>query len=510
MITRREFLQQAAVVLTQAPGIVKGPGVRPELPQGVAAGAFNASSAIVWSRCDRAARMVVEYATTERFANARRITGATALATSDFTARTLLQGLPPGQRVFYRVQFEDLKDVKAVSEPIVGSFLTPGARDLSIIWSADTAGQGWGINEAWGGMRLYDTMRREEADLFIHAGDTIYADAPLPPEIKLDDGRVWRNVVTDAKSRFAESLDDYRGNYQYNLLDRNLRRFNASLLQTAVWDDHEVRDNWYPGRDLRSDDRYREKSMAVLAARGRQAFLEYNPVPRVPTDAREMHRYLAMGPLVDVFVLDLRTDRGSNSDGRQPARSAQTRIVSNSQFDWLRNGLTASRKPWKVIVSSMPLGLVVRDGAAAFEAMANADHGPPLGRELEIAQLLRALKQQRTRGVVWITGDVHYCAAHQYDPARATFTDFDPFWEFVAGPLNAGTFGPNELDRTFGPEVKFSGVPPGMKPNRSPMEGFQFYGKLRVDAETRAMTASLHDLEGRAIFSIELPPALAG
>lgn len=508
MITRREFLERSTLALVQAPGIIKAPGARPQLPQGVAAGALGASSAIVWSRSDRAARMVVEYATTERFANARRLTGATALDTSDFTARTVLQGLPPGQRVFYRVQFEDLNDVRAVSEPVVGSFLTPDARGVSIIWSADTAGQGWGINEAWGGMRLYETMRREEADLFIHAGDTIYADAPVPAEIKLDNGRVWRNVVTEAKSRFAESLDDYRGNYKYNLLDANLRRFNASLLQTAIWDDHEVRDNWYPGRDLRSDDRYREKSMTILTARGRQAFLEYNPVPRLPTDLRAMYRYFEVGPLVDVFVLDLRTDRGPNSDGRQRVRSSQTRVFSNSQFEWLRNGLTASRKPWKVIVSSMPLGLVVRDGTAAFEAMANADDGPPLGRELEIAQLLRELKQQRTRGLVWITGDVHYCAAHHYDPARAKFTDFDPFWEFVAGPLNAGTFGPNQLDRTFGPEVKFSGVPLGMKPNRSPMDGFQFYGKLRVDAATRALTASLHDLEGRTIFSVELPPAL--
>jgi len=31
--------------------------------------------------------------------------------------------------------------------------------------------------------------------------------------------------------------------------------------------------------------------------------------------------------------------------------------------------------------------------------------------------------------------------AHFYDPAKAQFTDFDAFWEFVSGPLNAGTFG---------------------------------------------------------------------
>jgi hypothetical protein len=29
-------------------------------------------------------------------------------------------------------------------------------------------------------------------------------------------------------------------------------------------------------------------------------------------------------------------------------------------------------------------------------------------------------------------------------PDRARFTDFDPFWEFVAGPINAGTSGPTK------------------------------------------------------------------
>jgi alkaline phosphatase D len=99
------------------------------------------------------------------------------------------------------------------------------------------------------------------------------------------------------------------------------------------------------------------------------------------------------------------------------------------------------------------------------------------------------------------------CAAHHYDPARASFTDFDPFWEFVAGPLNAGTFGPNELDATFGPEVKFIGIPPGMKPNRPPSEGFQFFGLLKASAKSRTLTVSLHDLSDRALYTVELPPA---
>ena len=97
------------------------------------------------------------------------------------------------------------------------------------------------------------------------------------------------------------------------------------------------------------------------------------------------------------------------------------------------------------------------------------------------------------RNVVWITADVHYAAAHEYHPSRARFTSFDPFWEFVAGPLHAGTFGPRALDPTFGPDVKFCAVPDGMKPNRPPSDGLQFFGALAFDPATHAATVTLHD-----------------
>jgi alkaline phosphatase D len=152
---------------------------------------------------------------------------------------------------------------------------------------------------------------------------------------------------------------------------------------------------------------------------------------------------------------------------------------------------------------------VVPDGATDFEAVAQGDPGPPLGRELEVASWLRTLKARRVRNVLFVTGDVHYAAAHHYDPARARFTDFTPFWEFVAGPLHAGTFGPAPLDPTFGPEVRFLGIPPGMKPNRPPSEGLQFFGLLRLDAKSRNLTVELRNLAGEKIYSVELPASEA-
>ena len=113
-------------------------------------------------------------------------------------------------------------------------------------------------------MKIYDTMRKLSPDFFIHSGDTIYADNPIPALIGS-----WRNITTEAKSKPAETLEDFRGNYLYNLMDENVLRFNAEVPQIWQWDDHEVMNNWSPGK--RND-------IAVIAGRARQAFLEHSPM----------------------------------------------------------------------------------------------------------------------------------------------------------------------------------------------------------------------------------------
>jgi alkaline phosphatase D len=521
-VNRRTFLKLAGTVPTlpclgegslldtrfaKAPAIVTAAAAKPAIPFGVAAGDVAAGRGVIWSRTDRSARMFVELSTTETFADVRRVRGPAALESSDFTSRTVVTDLPAGQRIFYRVLYQDLSDLHTWSDPVTGSFKTPPAiaQDVTIAWSADTVGQGWGINPEWGGLRLYETIRRAEPDVFVNLGDTIYADQPLRPEVKLDDGRLWKNVVTEAKSKVAQTIGDFRGCHQYNLGDDHMRRFIGEVPQIMMWDDHEVLDNWYWERRKDDDPRYTEKSVAVLAARARQAFFEYNPLPLIDGDPERIYRSVPMGPLVEVFALDMRSYKSANSANVQPSLDASAAIFGPAHLAWLKQSLRSSKAVWKIVAADLPLGLVVGDGPGRFEAVANGDPGAPLGRELELADLLRDLKLHRVRNVVWITADVHYCAAHHYDPARAKFTAFDPFWEFVAGPLNAGTFGPNALDATFGPEVKFVGIPPGMKGNRPPWDGFQFFGTLTATAKTRALTVRLHDLAGKVIYTVELP-----
>ena len=132
-------------------------------------------------------------------------------------------------------------------------------------------------------------------------------------------------------------------------------------------------------------------------------------------------------------------------------------------------------------------------------------NGPPLGRELEIADLLRFIRDRDVRNTVWFTADVHYTAAHYYDPDKARFQDFSPFWEFVSGPLHAGTFGPNALDDTFGPQLRFVKAPDGRQ-NLSPAEGCQFFGHVAIEGATRRMTVTLKDAADTALWHTVLDP----
>jgi alkaline phosphatase D len=507
-----------------APAVVPADSTRPQALQGLQFGDPVGGSAIVWSRSDRAARMIVEWSYDEQFRDARRIVGAYALEGSDFTVRQDLSGLAADRDVFVRVSFQGLDNARAMSEPVLGRFKVPpiglGAgghlgqarTDLRFLWSGDTAGQGWGINPSFGGMKIYEAMRQRQPHFFIHSGDNIYADGPILPSVTAENGQLWTNIVTPEVSKVAETLDEFRGRYRYNLLDENVRRFNAEVPQIWQWDDHEVVNNWSDSKDLSADTRYTEKNVPLLTARGTRAFLDYAPMR--PFDAREsqrVYRRFSYGPLLDVFVVDMRSYRGPNTANLQTEPGDETAFLGREQLDWLAQGLTDSRAVWKVIAADMPIGLNVGDGTlpdgtARWEAIANGEHGAAKGRELEIADLLSRLKRRHVRNVVWLTADVHYCAAHYYDPNRAAFQDFDGFWEFVSGPLNAGSFGPNTLDGSFGPQVVFSKAPPAGQANLSPYAGLQFFGEVNIDARSAAMTVDLRDINGSSVFSTTLQP----
>ena len=74
----------------------------------------------------------------------------------------------------------------------------------------------------------------------------------------------------------------------------------------------------------------------------------------------------------------------------------------------------------------------------------------------------------------------------------------------MSGPLNSGTFGPNDLDGTFGPAVVFQRY--ADTEDQPPSAGLQFFGHTVIDGVTGVMTVTLRDLAGAALYSVNLQP----
>ncbi|MCW2889633.1 MAG: alkaline phosphatase [Streptosporangiaceae bacterium] len=475
---------------------------RPRLTHGVQSGDVTAEHALVWARADRPSRMLVDVSARPDFRGSYTVRGPLLTPETDLTGKTWLCHLPSNDEIHYRVRLAD-PDGRTESEPVAGRFRTPsnGPRDVRFVWAGDLAGQGWGINPGFGGYKIFNAMAAADPDFFLCSGDWIYADGALVESVALPDGTTWHNLVTAEKSKVAETLAEYRGQFRYNLLDGPLRAFNAQVPMIYQWDDHEVRNNWYPGQIL-DDTRYTEKRVDVLASRARRAAFEYTPISILPPKDGKIYRKISHGPLLDVFVLDMRTYKDPNGPDNTPG--AKVGLLGAEQTAWLKRELRRSTATWKVISNDLPLGLVVPDGAVNQEAVAQGDDGAPLGREGEFAGILSYAKQHAVTNLVFVTADVHYTAAHYYDPVKASYTDFDPFWEFVAGPLNAGTFGPNTLDGTFGPQLKF--IKTGPRANASPAEGAQFFGDVAIDGHTGVLTVKLRDLDNIVLYSVDLHP----
>jgi alkaline phosphatase D len=520
-LSRRRLLTgTAAAGLTLASGIARPylsrAADRPVITHGLQSGDVSIDGGVVWARADRPARMLIEAATTDSFKDIRRAVFVDALPETDFTAKVLIDGLPAGQDIFYRIRFQDLASPTISGEPMVGRFRTAPSdrRSVSFVWSGDTMGQGWGIDESRGGMKTYATMLRNRPDFFIHSGDTIYADGPIAAEQKMPDGGIWKNIVTEDKSKPAETLAEYRGNYKYNLIDKNLRAFNADVPMFAQWDDHEVTNNWWPAEPLTRAEHKRKKyvdqNVLGMVTRASRAFHEYMPLRTAISEPGRVYRKIGYGPLLDVFMIDMRSYRGPNGEGMEEKYGPDAYFLGPQQVAWLKRELMASQATWKVIAADMPIGLVVvydGDRKWGVEAIAQGDPGAPRGRELEIADILSFIKHAGIRNTLWLTADVHYTAAHYYDPNKAAFQDFDPFWEFVSGPIHAGTFGPNDLDKTFGPEVRYVKAPSKEQgQNLPPSADMQFFGHVAIDGASEVMTVTLKDCVDQALWSTKLEP----
>jgi len=143
---------------------------------------------------------------------------------------------------------------------------------------------------------VLDAVQAEEADFFVYLGDLVYSDSQVRTQL----------LGIPPATTLEEYQDLYKVNREVNALVKLLK----STATYAIWDDHEVRDD-YDGQTVQIE-------FPGLYATGRKAFLEYMPIrefpfPKDPNCAgNPLFRVFHWGKDVDIIILDERSCRSAS------------------------------------------------------------------------------------------------------------------------------------------------------------------------------------------------------
>ena len=231
---------------------------------------------------------------------------------------------------------------------------------------------------------LVDHVVAAAPDLVIGLGDLPYCDNG--PEV-------------------AKTADAYRVVHAEARAHERFRPLFQVAPLRAIYDDHEYRNNWDAAFAASEPERYRA---AV------DVWDEFFPVRDPVGEVR--YRSWRWGAHAECFLLDCRRFRSANAD---PDDDAKT-MLGAAQLAWLLEAVAASTATFKLVLTSVPLDFDVGDDAwSSFQA--------------ERTKLFAGLAG--IRGLVVITADQHWFAAHVHDHGIR---------EFQFGPLarDTGTPGP--------------------------------------------------------------------
>lgn len=399
---------------------------------GPMSGDVTPDSVLIWARGTGPASLAVELATAKDFREPRYLPSQVLLAERDFTAAVAADGLEPGTRYYYRVALglpeEPSEAVFAraraagQTELPAGTFVTAPAPDavepVRFTWGGD-------LGAEYRPFYVADAIAGLQPDFHIMLGDTIYADQGWP----------------------ATDLSGFRRKYHETLSDPAIRRLQQVTSIYAIWDDHEVVNDF--------------DSTCPLLPEGRQAFFEYWPIRRSSDDPNRLYRSFRWGKLVEVFILDTRQYRSPYTAPDGPVKT----MLGLDQARWLRRGLRESDAVFKFVVSSGPL------------RYARSDSWPYYSFERDA--LLRFILQSEIENVVVIAGDVHYAAVVNHPEGIVGVS---------AGPLGHRNHSAAHLQGL--PEVEFA------------YDGGINFGMVQVDVAGGRPAAhiEIRDIAGRLLF----------
>jgi alkaline phosphatase D len=249
----------------------------------------------------------------------------------------------------------------------------------------------------------YRNMAKEDLDLVIHLGDYIY-------ESSWGDNKVRSHGAPE-----PITLDDYRSRYALYKSDPDLQAAHAAFPWAAVWDDHEVENDYADDHSENADD---PRWFIQRRAAAYQAWYEHMPARRfmAPFGAfARIYTQLRFGQLAEINLLDDRQFRspqpcpkpgrgGSNFVENCSARlDPRATLLGERQEAWLAAKLASSKARWNVLAQQTLMAQADRMVGEGQQFYTDGWDGYPAARE----RLMDTLVSTKVANPIVIGGDVH-------------------------------------------------------------------------------------------------------
>ena len=397
------------------------------------------TSALLWVMADAPGPIEISWRPDAQSTERKLLLDASAASGNAVVAR--LTGLAPGKSVTYHVNGDgDGRDGTLTTQPHWSK--AADARDLAVAFGScfflADPDPTWGGQDYGGGFGIFDAIASMKPDLMIWAGDNLY----------FQDSDELDPAAMAARYRRQRTFP-------------SLQKLLTATPHLAIWDDHD-----YGPND--ADMSY------VMKGESLELFRRYwaNPSYGLP-DVPGVFGRARLGD-VDIFLLDDRWYRSANRALDGPGKT----MFGAQQLTWLRNALTYSKAPVKLVVN----GSQMWNQANRFEGWNHF--------AIEQRAFADWLLAQKIDGVVFLSGDRHFSELLKVD-RPGTYA----LYEFTSSPLTSRPWANPEAG-----EQKNASVVPGT------LIGQRQFGMIRVTGpgNDRRLALESYDGTGKLLWRHEI------
>ncbi len=371
---------------------------------GVASGDPDPGGFVIWTRLaprplaadglggmpSRIYRVAWQVATDARFRNVVRAGSTATGPRAAHSVHVEVDGLRPDREYYYRFRVPGHLSPRGRSRtaPAYDDVRDGQRLDLVTVCCA---------NLPSGYFTAYRRLAQERPDLVIHLGDYLY-----------EGGGGKRDLGRQHRGGELMSLTDYRRRHAQYKTDVDLQRAHAVAPWLAVWDDHEVANN-YAGAI--SGVPQEQQGFLRRRAAAYRAYYEHMPLrahARPDGPDLTLYRRVRWGGLATLHLLDTRQYRVAQACGggigecdevAEPGRT----MLGATQERWIEEGLRAAPARWDLIAQQAFFGRRDTDPGPAAPVVLDAWDGYPAAR----SHLIESWVGAQVRNPVVLSGDVH-------------------------------------------------------------------------------------------------------